>query len=285
MYNQMILLAESGSTKTDWRLLGENIHSFETIGLNPYFVNSDTVEKELLQHLYDRTTFTIREVHFYGTGITDPAKGDIIARGILKALGYSAPVYTYSDVIAAARALFGDSEGIACILGTGSNTCYWNGREIGFQVPPLGFWLGDEGSGGHLGKSLILGYLHHEMPLNVRQRFEEIYGSKDRLEILENAYRKERPNKYFAQFCPFLLENQHEPWCADLIRNSFRLFLEKYLLKYPQLQHVETGCVGSVAYYFESIFREVASGYGLSIRKVIQKPVEELTIYHQSKIR
>ena len=283
MNNEMILLAESGSTKTDWRLLGENVRSFETIGLNPYFVDSDTVAKELLPHLQDETPFTLREVHFYGTGITDPAKGDIISKGILKALGYSVPVYTYSDVIAAARALFGDAEGIACILGTGSNTCYWNGREIAFQVPPLGFWLGDEGSGGHLGKSLILGYLHREMPQNVRERFEEIYGSKDRLEIIDNAYRKERPNKYFAQYCPFLLENQHETWCAELIRNSFRLFLEKYLLKYPQLNQADIGCVGSVAWYFESIFKEVASAHGVQVGKVIQKPIDELSVYHQPR--
>lgn len=283
MYNPMILLAESGSTKTDWRLLGENMRSFETIGLNPYFVDSDTVARELLQHFHDETPFTIREVHFYGTGITDPAKGDIISRGILRALGYSVPVYTYSDVIAAARALFGDSEGIACILGTGSNTCYWNGREINFQIPPLGFWLGDEGSGGHLGKSLILGYLHREMPQNIRDRFEEVYGSKDRLEILENAYRKERPNQYFAQFCPFLLENQHEQWCSELIRNSFRTFLEKYLLKYPMVREVQTGCVGSVAWYFESIFKEVAATHGVQVGKVIRKPVDELSSYHQRR--
>lgn len=277
----MILLAESGSTKTDWRLLGENARSFETIGLNPYFVNSETVAKELLPHLQHETPFTLREVHFYGTGITDPGKAEIISQGILKALGYPVPVYTYSDVIAAARALFGDSEGIACILGTGSNTCHWNGREIVFQVPPLGFWLGDEGSGGHLGKSLILGYLHREMPQMVRDRFEAVYGSKDRLEILDHAYRRERPNQYFAGFCPFLHENQHEAWCAELIRKSFGLFLEKYLLKYPRVKQVETGCVGSIAWYFESILKEVASTRGLEIGKVIQKPIDELAFYHQ----
>lgn len=277
----MILLAESGSTKTDWRLLGENARSFETIGLNPYFVNSATVAEELLKHLQDETPFTLKEVHFYGTGITDPGKGEIISQGIIRALGYPVPVYTYSDVIAAARALFGDSEGIACILGTGSNTCYWNGREIAFQVPPLGFWLGDEGSGGHLGKSLMLGYLHREMPRNIRERFEAVYGSKDRLEILENAYRKETPNRYFAGFCPFLLENRHDPWCDELIRNSFRLFLEKYLLKYPQINGAKTGCVGSVAWHFGNILKEVASARGVEVGKIIQKPINELSLYHQ----
>ncbi len=278
----MILLAESGSTKTDWRLLGKNARSFETIGLNPYFVSSETVTRELLMHLQDETPFTIKEVHFYGTGITDAAKGDLISQGILRALGYSTPIYTYSDVIAAARALFSDGEGIACILGTGSNTCYWNGREIAFQVPPLGFWLGDEGSGGHLGKSLLLAYLHREMPAPIREKFEEAYGAKDRLEILEHAYRKERPNQYFAAFCPFLLENGHDPWVAHLIRDAFRLFFEKYLLKYPQVHQVPAGCVGSIAFHFRDILREVAAGYGLHISKIIPKPIDELALYHDN---
>ena len=278
----MILLAESGSTKTDWRLLGTPTRSFETIGLNPYFVTSDTVAKALLTHLQDETPFTLREVHFYGTGITDPGKGDIIATGILKALGYSVPVYTYSDVIAAARALFGNTEGIACILGTGSNTCYWNGREIAYQVPPLGFWLGDEGSGGHLGKSLILGYLHREMPPAIRQKFEEAYGAKDRLEILENAYRKERPNQYFASFCPFLLEHRKDPWCSDVIRSSFHQFFRKYLLKYPELHHVPAGAVGSIAWHYRTDLQETAAEYGLQITRIIQKPIEELARYHDN---
>lgn len=275
----LILLAESGSTKTDWRLLGQ--HSFETIGLNPYFVNSDTVAKELQDHIYDLTSEEVKEVHFYGTGITDPSKGEIIAEGIRKCLGQNVKVHTYSDVIAAARSLFGDGQGIACILGTGSNTCLWTGKEIGYQVPPLGFWLGDEGSGGHLGKSLILAYLHREMPSTTREAFENNYGPKDRLEILDHAYKRERPNKYFAAYSYFLLENESDPWCKNLIESCFIQFFEKYLLKYPQVREVSLGSVGSIAHHYRHHLEKVALHYDLKFSKIVQKPIEELAIYHQ----
>lgn len=277
----MIVIAESGSTKTDWRIIGKEIHSFETLGLNPYFVNADTITKELLPFLNHETPFQIKEVHFYGTGITDSSKGDIVAQGIKDALKQNVPVYTYSDVIAAARALFGDNEGLACILGTGSNSCFWNGQKISFQIPPLGFWLGDEGSGGHLGKSLLLSYLHKEMPQDIRERFEGIYGAKGRLEILNHAYQQEKPNRYFAQFCPFLHQNLSDPFCRELVENSFRLFAEKYLLKYPQLRETQIGIVGSIAYHFKDVLQSVFSQYGLSIDRIVQKPIDALVTYHQ----
>lgn len=277
----MIVIAESGSTKTDWRIIGKEIHLFETLGLNPYFVNAETITKELLPFLNDKTPFQIKEVHFYGTGITDTSKGDIIAKGIKDALKQEIPVYTYSDVIASARALFGDTEGLACILGTGSNSCLWDGQKISFQIPPLGFWLGDEGSGGHLGKSLLLAYLHKEMPQEVREGFEKIYGAKDRLEILNHAYQQEKPNRYFAQFCPFLLENAADPFCRALIENSFQLYIEKYLLKYPQIREVKIGIVGSVAFHFKEILISVFSQNHLVIDTIVQKPIDALVSYHQ----
>ena len=148
----MIVIAESGSTKTDWRLLDQNQTCYTSIGLNPYFVNAERISNEISPWISEIKN--ISEIHFYGTGITDQQKSDIIKEGILKALGYEVKIYTYSDVIAAAKSIFGKEEGLACILGTGSNSCHWKGTEIIFQIPPLGFWLGDEGSGGHLGKTL-----------------------------------------------------------------------------------------------------------------------------------
>lgn len=277
----MIVIAESGSTKTDWRIIGKEVHSFETLGLNPYFVNTQTITKELLPFLNHETPFQIEEVHFYGTGITDSSKGEIIAQGIRAALGRDLPVYTYSDVVAAARALFGDGEGLACILGTGSNSCFWDGQKISFQIPPLGFWLGDEGSGGHLGKSLLLSYLHKEMPQQIRQLFEETYGAKDRLEILNHAYQQEKPNRYFAQFCPFLHQNLSDPFCKELVEKSFQLFLEKYILKYPQLKEIPIGIVGSVAFHFKEALQYVFEQHQLSVSKIVQKPIDALVSYHQ----
>lgn len=277
----MILLAESGSTKTDWRIIGESVHSFHTIGLNPYFTTSEQISKELTPHLSNQTPNAIKEVHFYGTGITDASKGDIIAKGIKDSLGYKPEIYTYSDVVAAAKSLFGNDEGIACILGTGSNSCYWNGQEVSFQIPPLGFWLGDEGSGGHLGKTFMQAYLHKELPDEIRDKFDNIYGKKDRLEVLNHAYQQEKPNKYFAQFCPFLLDNVQNATCTKLITDSFKQFFEKYLLKYPQLHHAKIGAVGSVAHYFTEPLNKVASNYGLEFSRIVQKPIDALVEYHK----
>ncbi|MFS0491486.1 N-acetylglucosamine kinase [Leadbetterella byssophila] len=277
----MILVAESGSTKTDWRILGKEEHSFETIGLNPYFITSEDIKKELLPHTSLLTSEPIREVHFYGTGITDAQKGSIIQSGVQSILGENCHVYTYSDVIAAARSLFGNSNGIACILGTGSNSCYWDGTGISFQIPPLGFWLGDEGSGGHLGKSLVLAYLHKEMPLPIRSRFEEIYGAKDRLEILDHAYKQEKPNRYFAQYSMFLHQNQGDKWCKELILSSFHAFIEKYLIKYPQANSSAIGCVGSIAYHYSDLLGESLAHYGLKLSKVVQKPIDALCHFHR----
>ncbi len=281
----MILIAESGSTKTDWRLLNDAQHSFETIGLNPYFVSSEQIFDEIYPHFRHFKDLKIDEIHFYGTGITDDSKSAIIKEGILAALGYNTDIYTYSDVIAAARALFGNTSGIACILGTGSNSCHWDGQKIAFQIPPLGFWLGDEGSGGNLGKLLILDYLHKEMPESIRVIFEEKYGILERTVVMTKAYKEDKPNKYFAGYSYFLYENDCEPYCQTLIASSFETFLKKYILKYPKLTQIPLGFIGSVAFYYSGILKKVCVEYGLKISKIIEKPMEELVKFHQQNLR
>jgi len=209
------------------------------------------------------------------------SKSEIVKTGILKALGYPSEVFTYSDVIAAARALFRKNEGIACILGTGSNSCLWDGEKISFQIPPLGFWLGDEGSGGHLGKLLMLDYLHKEMPSDILEIFEQKHGVLTRGEILTKAYKEDKPNKYFASFSVFLSENRNNEYCINLIKNSFNQYLEKYLLKYPQLKEQSIGFVGSIAYYYQDILAGVCGENGVTISKIIEKPMDELQKFHE----
>ena len=278
----MILIAESGSTKTDWRLLGEKtVAKTETIGLNPYFVDADQIAYEIKPFI-ENCLEKITEVHFYGTGITDDSKSEIVKSGILKALGYETKVFTYSDVIAAARALFGRKEGIACILGTGSNSCLWDGEKISFQIPPLGFWLGDEGSGGHLGKLLLLDYLHKEMPGDILEIFEKKYGILTRSEILTKAYKEDKPNKYFAGFSVFLSENRENVYCKKLIENSFSQYLEKYLLKYSQRAEYQIAFVGSIAFFYKDILEEICKKHGIEISKIIEKPMDELQRFHQN---
>lgn len=278
--NKRVVIAESGSTKTDWKIILENeVLDFKTMGLNPYFVDSEGVFEAVKGFLNPRMG-EIQEVVFYGTGITDPEKGNLIAQGIFKALSKEVKFSAYSDIVAAARSLFGDDSGIACILGTGSNSCFWNGSEVAFQVPPLGFWLGDEGSGGHLGKSLILAYLHKELPSDVRKKFDDQFGAKDRLEIIKHAYQEEKPNRYFAAFTPFLHENLGNTFVEELVKQSFRLFVEKYLIKYPQTKTAPIGLVGSVAYYFREPLESVFAEYDLKVSKVVQKPIDALVEYH-----
>lgn len=278
----MILIAESGSTKTDWRLLGEKtVAKTETIGLNPYFVDADQIADEIKPFI-ENCLEKITEVHFYGTGITDDSKSEIVKTGILNALGYGTKVFTYSDVIAAARALFGRKEGIACILGTGSNSCLWDGEKISFQIPPLGFWLGDEGSGGHLGKLLLLDYLHKEMPGDMLEIFEKKYGVLTRSEILTKAYKEDKPNKYFASFSVFLSENRGKEYCKNIIRSSFSQYLEKYLLKYPHLTSQKVAFVGSIAHFYKDILVEICQEHHIEISKIIEKPMDDLQKFHQN---
>ncbi|MDP5139665.1 MAG: N-acetylglucosamine kinase [Spirosomaceae bacterium] len=282
----MILLAESGSTKTDWRLLnGATVETIvQTDGINPYFRNTkqivDLLKEQLAPNLVANT---VTEIYYYGTGITDDSKRNIVAEALQEVFKNVAKLEIESDIIAAARGLFGKSAGIACILGTGSNSGFYDGNKIASQVPPLGFWLGDEGSGGHLGKRLVLSYLHKEMSVEVRQLFEAKYGVFDRMPVIENAYQKPNPNRYFASFSPFLLENVTQPEIEKLIENSFRLFFEKYLLKYPDVEKTPVGFVGSVAHYYRSFLENEAATHGIEIKQILKSPMEGLVAFYTNK--
>jgi glucosamine kinase len=277
----MLLIAESGSTKTSWIVLSEPKVQFETKGINPYYQTAAEITELLKPHFNLHINVAIHQVYFYGTGITDISKGAIVQAGVKNALGYELPIEANSDVIAAARALFGDRAGIAGILGTGSNSCFWDGAKISHQVPPLGFWLGDEGSGGYLGKSLVLSYLHANMPDELRVLFIKKYGDLGRLDILQKAYKESRPNTYFASYTTFYSENPENLFIQELLDINFNLFFELYLLKYPMLLESELGFVGSVAFYFKENIEKIASKYGINNVKIIRKPIDGLVKYHQ----
>ena len=278
----MILIADSGSTKTDWRILDQNkvIAQTQTVGFNPYYQDANSIANELTISLLPICKGEINQVFYYGTGVTNDEKAGVIKEAILKVFPTCSQIEAYSDVVSAARAACGRSAGIACILGTGSNSIYFDGEKTGFQVPPLGFWLGDEGSGGHLGKSLILSYLHKEMPLEIRTKFEEKYGVMDRLTVLENAYHKPFPNRYFASFSKFLFENLDNVFCHNLVEKCFLDFFEKYILKYPMCHEVSVNFVGSVAFYYKNLLRQVADSQGISIGQILETPIDGLVKYH-----
>lgn len=278
----MVLIADSGSTKTDWRILDGNqiVGQTQTVGFNPYYQDADAIANELQANLLPHCKGKITRVFYYGTGITNDEKAAVLKTAILRVFDEIEHIEVKSDVLGAARAVCGHKPGIGCILGTGSNSCYFDGEKIAFQVPPLGFWLGDEGSGGHLGKSLVLAYLHKEMPENVRQLFEEKYGAMDRLLVLDNAYHKPFPNRYFASLARFLFDNIQNQFCHDLVVASFNLFFEKYILKYPMCYNVKLNFVGSIGFYYEKILRETAEDKKLQIGNILAAPIDGLVKYH-----
>lgn len=283
----MILIAESGSSKTDWRMISPNgeVSQAKTIGLNPYYQTTDSIIEELQKNLLPSlNNQAVSEVFYYGTGVTNEEKAEIIRLAFKTIFPTVKTIEVHSDMLAAARALCGREAGIACILGTGSNSCFYDGKDITFQVPPLGFWLGDEGSGGYLGKQLVLSYLHKEMPIDIREKFEKRFGAKDRLEILDNAYQKPFPNRYFASFSKFIFDNRNHPFTFGLVKSAFDLFFEKYLLKYPDYQQYKIHFTGSVAFYYSDILRRVAIEKGFSVGVIMESPIAGLTLFHKSQL-
>ncbi|MES2518454.1 MAG: N-acetylglucosamine kinase [Bacteroidota bacterium] len=279
----MKLIAESGSTKTDWRLIAKDgqISQCKTIGLNPYYQDQHSISEELLKNLLPYVKEEVSEVYYYGTGVTNDEKAEVLRQAIRQVFPAAQHIEAHTDMLAAARALCGHEAGIACILGTGSNSCFYDGDKISFQIPPLGFWLGDEGSGGHLGKQLILSYLHKEMPEDLRAKFEKRFGVIDRLTIIENGYQKPFPNRYFASFSKFLFDSRQNPFAYQLVSDSFGLFFEKYLLKYPDVQQYKVHFTGSVAFYYSDILRRVANDKGCTLGVIMESPIAGLTLFHK----
>ena len=283
----MILLIESGSTKTAWRYItqaNEAFESFQSAGINPYYQTTDEIREaqaEMLQKIRD---MQLRFVYYFGTGITDESKKEMI-RALLTPVIGEAQLHVHNDLVAAGLSLCGQKPGIACILGTGSNSGYFEEGEMQHQVPPLGFWLGDEGSGGHLGKSLVLAYLHHELPGDLRAIFTKRFGEMDRLTILQHAYKGEFPNRWFASFSKFLFDHRKHPFCYQLIEKSFQSFCDLYVLKYPQSTQVPIHFTGSVAFYYADILQRVLKSNQLHVGIISEGPMAGLTMYYKEKHR
>jgi glucosamine kinase len=283
----MILLIESGSTKTAWRYItqaNEAFESYQSAGINPYYQTTDEIREAQAEMLEKIRDMQLRFVYYFGTGITDESKKEMI-RSLLTPVIGEAQLRVQNDLIAAGLSLCGQTPGIACILGTGSNSGYFEEGEMEHQVPPLGFWLGDEGSGGHLGKSLILAYLHHELPSDLRSIFTKRFGEMDRLTILQQAYMGEFPNRWFASFSKFLFDHRKHPFCYQLIEKSFQSFCDLYVLKYPQSTQVPIHFTGSVAFYYADILQRVLKSKQLHVGIISEGPMAGLTMYYKEKHR
>jgi N-acetylglucosamine kinase-like BadF-type ATPase len=282
----MILIADSGSTKTAWRLVDENndIHQFRTEGMNPVHMTSELLEEILLTQLcremkYDPSR--IDNVYFYGAGCV-PGKAQEHMHSVLHKVFKGAEVFVEDDMLAAARAVCGHNPGIACILGTGSNSCFYDGEQIEHKVPALGFILGDEGSGSWMGKSFLASYIRNELPEELRDRFQKQY-SLDRQAILQNVYRGERPASYLAGFSKFLFRHRSDPFVHQLVYSGFTLFLEKNVMRYEDYSRFPVHFSGSIAFYYSSILRQAASGLNLTVKNIVESPIAGLTLYHNQQ--
>lgn len=280
----MILIADSGSTKTDWRIISKNQDhpSMRTLGMNPYYQSADDITKSLEEELLPYVNpEEIQEIFFYGSGCADSANCLIIS-SILEGLFPFARTFVSHDMVAAARATCGHRPGIACILGTGSNAGYYDGKGIKQQPVNLGYVLGDEGGGVHLGKLLITDFLHQELPSSLQKKFSLTYPSTQRNEVMKNIYQKPQANRYLASFAHFLYQNLEEPYAYQLIYQSFTAFIEKYVAKTDKYPHVPIHFVGSIAFYFKEVLKVVIQDNNLILGKILENPMEGLIQYHQA---
>lgn len=286
----MILIADSGSTKTEWCLLRSDaghLHSY-TAGLNPFFQTpqeqTEEITKRLLpwieenshEHGTSGRDEAVDAVYFYGAGCT-PEKIPVV-RQVLQDVFPNASVSVFSDMVAVAHALCGRSAGIACILGTGSNSCFYDGREICSNVSPLGFILGDEGSGAVLGRLLVGDVLKNQTSAELRERFFRRF-SLTPAEIIERVYRKPFPNRFLASLSPFLAENLHEPEIYRLVYDSFSAFLRRNVMQYDYTRY-PIHFSGSVAYYYQDVLRRAASDLHLQVGEIARGPMEGLIGYY-----
>ena len=280
----MILLADSGSTKTDWGLVenGKLVKRLRTSGMNPFQMSEEAITEEIKTHLVPELPGTVLdEVHFYGAGCTKE-KQPIVERALRANLTINGECEVASDMLGAARGICGHKPGIACILGTGSNSCSYDGKNLVKNVSPLGFILGDEGSGAVLGKLLVGDVLKNQMPETVTKRFFEKYKLTS-AEIIDRVYRQPKPNTFLASFVPFLEENIDEPKIYNLVKESFRSFLRRNVMQYDDWQTLPIGFNGSIAKIYKKPLLEALEEEGMHLGRIIQAPMEAMVEYHVEK--
>lgn len=282
----MILIADSGSSKTDWILIDLETNdriSYHGIGLNPYYSDSNTISQEVKQLFNSIDSNLVSHVFFYGSGCSTSSNKSIIKKGI-EAVFKNSVIEINHDLEGAARSLCGINEGIACILGTGSNAAYYNGKYTANEAVSLGYILGDEGSGYYLGKKIIHAIFLKTAPEDLIKDFTEKYElSKEKL--LFELYKKPNPNRYLASFAKYIGEKRNHSFIQELIRFTFTEFLDLVVLPLnPEKKH-KVNFTGSIAWFFKSELSEVVKKSGYTIGHINQKPIEDLANFHINLIK
>src|ERR1700761_4564376 len=278
----MIIIADGGSTKTNWCLVteeGKKVY-FNTEGYNPYFSSTEYIIQSLKENLpTDLEKDEITEVNYYGAGCSTPVVRKIVADA-MEAVFTKSRVYIGHDLLAAARALLGNTEGFAAILGTGTNTCLYDGKEVIQNIDSGAYILGDEGSGCYIGKKLLIDYLRGYMPEVVRELFWETFKLTPD-DINEQVYTKPLANRFCAQFSKFVYDNNaHIEYTRNLVKTSFEDFFRNLVTHYPNYQQYTFNCIGSVGYNFRNVLEEVAIENGMGVGNIIRYPIDNFVKYH-----
>ncbi len=275
-----ILIADSGSTKCEWCLLNNGKKKkIITKGISPYFLSSNEIVtllyKELLPKLKE---IELKEIFFYGTGLKDNNNKRFI-HSTLKKIFTGTYIEVQTDLLGAARALCKDEKGIACILGTGCNSCYYNGKKVIKNSPGLGYVLGDEGSGAYLGKKVLQHFLYNTFDEELMFAFNKIYNIND-AEILDQVYKQPQPNRYLASFAMFLAENRHHYMVENIIEDGLNDFFFTHLCKYRESWLYPVSFTGSIAYGFKDVISALCNSYEIELGKITKQPIDELIQYH-----
>lgn len=276
-----VLIADSGATKCQWTFVANNkAKHIYTIGISPYFLKQHEIEKIVTNEVFKKLQQQkIDSVYFYGTGLSNPINAKIIKQALQKTAPTKS-IQVNTDMLAAARALCGNQKGIACILGTGSNSCYYDGKKIVANRAGLGYVLGDEGSGAYLGKKCVQYYLYKTFDEDLQNTFEKRFETNAQL-ILENVYKKPLANRYLASFAIFLAENRGHFMIENIIEDGLNDFYFQHLQQYNQSWKYPIHFVGSVAYGFKDVLKSLCQQYGFLLGNVIKKPMDGLLKFHK----
>ena len=276
----MILIADSGSTKTEWLLVNAStVQTALTQGLHPLFLSVEAMEKIIETELPENFRKNISELYFYGAGCAFEERRKKV-RAVLSKLFPNTKTEIASDLLGAARACCGHKRGIVSILGTGSSVCHYNGNEIESIRPSLGYILGDEGSGNHIGKKLIIDFFTGKMPTDLFEKFTKQF-QLTREELIENVYKNEFPARYLGSFAPFAHENTDTAYCKKIVRDCFTELFDHHIIPLYEKTKLPVNFNGSVAYTFKNILFELCRSKHIEVNEIIKSPGEKLVEYHK----
>lgn len=280
----MVIIADSGGSKIDWRLLKKDgtIGQASSTGFNPYYQPLEHLQKIIEDSLLPQVHETVSKIFYYGTGVSSEKNVQSIQALFAEHFPQATSEVGW-DLLAAARALCGHEPGIACILGTGSNSCLYDGEKITDNVANLGWILADEGSGTYMGKRLVFDYFRHEMPESVAKQFHARFPWS-REEVLEKVYQLEKPGAFLASFAKFIFQHLKEPYCYQLAYRSLSDFFENNVMKYHNYKNLKVHFTGSIGFYFSDVLRQVANDKGITVKNILEGPIAGLTLYHQKDL-